>query len=184
MKSKPSKLDQFAEKLDEWELKKFTLDQIAGELHELGCDVSCSRLSNYLASRREQRLQEHLFTTIATGGRMQKELAAAYAKNPAPEIQQLIEVSKTLIMSLQVQGAANPEWLKLANAMQQTVLNYLSGETRAKLEARKIELSESKYRDQVAERKRSMQETLDKAKTTGGISEETLEKIERELKLL
>jgi len=143
-KQKQSKLDQFAERLDEWELKGLTLDQIAGELHEAGCDVSCSRLSCYLARRREASLQERMFTSIATGGRMNRELDAAYAKNPAPAIEQLIRISKTLIMSLQVQGAADPKSLSLANAMQQTVLEYLSGKTKAELELRKLGLQERK----------------------------------------
>ena len=130
------------------------------------------------------KLEDRLFSTIATGGRMNKELDAAFAKNPEPGIEQLIRISKTLIMSLQVQGATDPEMLKLANSMQQTVLNYLSGQTKAQLEERKLNLSESKYRDQVAERKRALEATLKAAKSTGGISDETLEKIEKELKLL
>jgi hypothetical protein len=75
---------------------------------------------------------------------MNRELDDAYARNPAPEIDQLIRVSKTLIMSLQVQGVANPKLLVLANRMQQTVLQYLSGVTKAKLEAQKLELDARK----------------------------------------
>lgn len=49
---------------------------------------------------------------------------------------------------------------------------------------RELELSLTKYRDQVAERKRAMEAEIGKAKAGGGITAETLEKIERELKLL
>ncbi len=49
---------------------------------------------------------------------------------------------------------------------------------------RELELQLSKYRDQVAERKRAMEAEIGKAKAAGGITAETLEKIERELKLL
>jgi hypothetical protein len=88
-----------------------------------------------------------------------------------------------LVMSLQVKGAADPELLRLANSMQQTVLNYMSGVTKAALEERKLTLSESKYRDQVQERVRRMESEIAAAKSSGGITTETLEKIERELKL-
>jgi hypothetical protein len=68
--------------------------------------------------------------------------------------------------------------------MQQTVLNYLTGVNRARIEERKLELAESKYRDEVQERKRAIESELNRARADGGISEGTLEKIERELKLL
>jgi hypothetical protein len=47
-----------------------------------------------------------------------------------------------------------------------------------------IELRISKYRDQVAERKRALEREINAAKSTGGISPETFERVERELKLL
>ena len=49
---------------------------------------------------------------------------------------------------------------------------------------RELELSLQKYRDEVAERKAAMQRELDAAKSGGGITPKTLEKIEAELRLL
>jgi DNA-binding phage protein len=144
MKTRASKLDQFAERFDEWEVQKLTLEQMAEQLALDGCQVSLSRLSVYLSSRRMAKLQERLFDTIATGGQMNKDLDAAFKSNPAPEMDQLIRVTKTLVMSLQVKGTADPEMLKLANSMQQTVLSYLTGVTRASLEERKLQLGERK----------------------------------------
>lgn len=179
-----NKLDPFRERLAEWQAEGKTLAAMQSALREDGCQASLSSLSEYLGRMRKEELEKRIFETIASGGRMNREMDAAFAANPAPAVERLIEVSKSLVMSLQVQGVANPKLLVLANAMQQTVLTYLSGRTKAELEARKLELSESKYRDQVAERKRAMERELAAAKSTGGITQETLEKIEAELKLL
>lgn len=184
MKARANKLDPFAERLREWAAEGKTLQQIQAELLKDGCTSSISSIGDYLSRLRQEDLESKLFATIATGGRMNRELDAAFASNPEPDVERLIQVSKTLIMSLQVQGVANPKMLALANAMQQTVLSYLSAKTKAALEARKLELSESKYRDLVAEKKRVIEAELAKAKRKGGISKDTMEAIEQELKLL
>jgi hypothetical protein len=142
-------LDQFAGRLVEWEAEGKTLAEMRDELKLDGTSVSVSALSVWLERWRRRELEKNLFEQIASGGRMNRELDAAFERNPAPEIDQLIRVSKSLIMSLQVKGAADPKLLVLANAMQGTVLTYLSGRTKAELETRKLELAEAKYRDQV-----------------------------------
>lgn len=183
-KSRPNKLDPYAERLDEWAAEGKTLQQMRDQLALDGCMVALSSLSEFLSRRRQSRMEAELFSTIATGGRMIKQLDSAFSANPAPQMEQLIQISKTLVMSLQVKGATDPDLLKLADSMLQTVLTYMSGQTKAELERRKLELSESKYRDQVAERDRRIQAEIDKAKAApGGLTTETLEKIERELKL-
>lgn len=183
MKQRANKLDPFKERLREWEAAGKTLMQMQTELQADGCRCALSSIGDYLARMRQEDMERSLFAMIATGGRMNRELDAAFEKNPEPDVERLIQVTKTLIMSLQVQGTANPKMLGLANSMQMTVLSYLSGKTKAALEARKLELSESKYRDLVAEKKRAIEAELAKAKSTGGISKETMEKIEQELKL-
>lgn len=130
MKPRQSKLDAYAEQLGEWELAGKTLKEMAGELHEQGCDVSLGRLSDYLSSARDAKREAKLFNLVASGGRMNKELDAAFAKNPAPEIAQLIRVVKTLVMSLQLQGETNPEMLDLGNSMLKTVLDFAKLETK------------------------------------------------------
>jgi hypothetical protein len=152
MKARPNKLDQFAARLDEWAAEGKTLAEIQAALKADGCVSSLSSLSDYLARRRSEQLEGKLFETIASGGRMNQELDAAYASNPAPDIEQLIRVSKTLIMSLQVQGAANPKMLALANSMQQTVLNYLSGRFKGELELKKLELAQERFQVECCEK--------------------------------
>jgi hypothetical protein len=184
MKQRPNKLDPFGERLDAWAAEGRTLAQMREELRKDGVTVAVSQIGEFLARRRQAALEERLFGMISNGARMNSELDRAYEAAPAPEVERLIQVTKTLIMSLQVEGAANPDFLKLANSMQQTVLNYLTGVNRARIEERKLELQESKYRDLVAEKKRAIESELTRAKAGGGITEETIERIERELKLL
>ncbi len=143
MKSKPSKLDAFAERLDEWfGIEKKTLAEVQAQLKLDGCSVALSTLSDWWSARQQCREEDRIFSLIASGGRMNKELDKAYQENPAPQIEQLIAMTKTLVMSLQVKGAADPKLLNLANSMQQTVLMYLFGETKAKLEREKLGLQE------------------------------------------
>lgn len=144
MKPRESKLDRYAEQLAELEAEKKTLVEMQAWLKAEGCSVSLGRISSFLAAQRQERLHQELFGMIATGARMNKDLDVAFEQNPAPEIERLIQVSKTLIATLQVQGLANPDMLTLANAMQKTVLDYASGKTRAELEVRKLEQQERK----------------------------------------
>jgi hypothetical protein len=140
------KLDPFAERLVEWRTEGKTLQQMQEQLKLDGCVVSLSLISQYISKLHQQELEEKLFATIATGGRMNKELSEAFQKDPAPEIGRLIEMTKTLVLSLQVHGVANPKLLSLANNMQRTVLDYLSGRTKAELDRQKLELEERRVK--------------------------------------
>lgn len=156
-----NKLDPFAASLDAWDAEGKTLAEMVAALKEDGCLTSSSSLSVWLSGRRKLKQEKDFFALVATGGRMNRELDMAYIENPAPEIDQLIRTSKTLIMSLQVHGAANPKLLSLANAMQQTVLNYLSGKTKAELEARKLNMDERRVQV-LEERAKKAREELQK----------------------
>lgn len=144
MKARPNKLDPYAARLDEWELGGKTLDEMREQLKLDGCSVAVSSLSEYLARRRRERMERELFAQIASGARMNRELDAAYKENPEPGVERLMRVSQTIIASLQVKGAADAKMLSLANTMQQTLLNYLTGQTRAEIERRKLDQGERK----------------------------------------
>jgi DNA-binding phage protein len=143
-KSRANKLDPFAERLREWSAEGKTLKQMQDALREDGCACSLSSLSDFLARARQASLEEAMFAQIASGGQMNRQLDVAFKENPAPDIERLIQVTKTLVMSLQVKGVADPRLLSLANSMQQTVLDYLSGKTKAEIEQRKLEQGERK----------------------------------------
>src|SRR4051812_10024379 len=95
-----NKLDPFAERLDTWRAEGKTLAEMVKALSDDGCSASPSSISEYLSRRQQASMEREFFAQIATGGRMNKELDAAYKENPEPAIEQLIRMSKTLIMSL------------------------------------------------------------------------------------
>lgn len=180
MKEKPSKLDQYAERLDEWfGIEKRTLAQVQEQLQLDGCAVSLSRLSAWWQRRQSMRQEEMLLAQITNGARQCKEVEAQFAGNPAPEMETLIKLHRVLILKLSTQAAADPEALELVGRLMKPTMEF------AKLQEkrRELELQEQKYRDQVAERKAAIEAEIGKAKT-GGITAETIERIEKELKLL
>ncbi len=143
-KPKSSKLDQFAETLADMEKQNRTLAQMVEWLRGEGVTVSTSRLSDFLSDLRQEKVEQQLFGLIGSGARMNRELDKAYQENPAPDIDQLIRVTKSLVMSLQVKGAADPTMLGLANNMQRTVLDYTSGKAKFALEERKLDQQDRK----------------------------------------
>jgi hypothetical protein len=181
MKDRPSKLDAFAEQLEQWfELEHMTLAEAGARLHDAGCDVSLSRLSKWWMRRQGELIQDRILERIATGAQQCQEVEKQLAETPAPELDTLIKLHRVLIFRLSTEANANPELLELVDRLMKPVLGYYKLEDKR----RETSLAERKYRDAVAEKKAVIERELERAKTTGGISAETLTKIEAELKLL
>jgi hypothetical protein len=144
-KEKPSKLDQFAETLQAMEIEGKTLAEMMEWLKLEGCVISQGALSNYLSKLRESRRQSEVLRQIATGARQSKEVKAAYAKDPAPELDTLIKYFQTIIFQLSTWGSINPDALKLADQLTNTVLSFISARTKAAHKEREVALAEQKY---------------------------------------
>ena len=179
-KQRASKLDPHAERLEEWFGAGVTLEEAQRRLRELGCVVSRSRLGDWWQGRMQARQQEALLRQIATGARQHQEVLSEFARHPAPELETIIALHRVLILKLSTQANTDPDLLDLIGRLMKPVLEH------AKLveKRRELELAEQKYRDQVAERVKAIQAELGRARESGGVREETIEKIERELKLL
>lgn len=143
-KSKKSKLDQFASVLSDMEAEKKTLADMIAWLKAEGCTVSLSTLSDYLSARRSERQRAQMLSQIASGARQHQEVKSAFARNPAPEIETLVKLHQVLIMQLSTQSLENPELVKLADQLTRTVMEFISGQTRAKIEERKLDQGERK----------------------------------------
>lgn len=131
-----SKLDPFKERIRDWQAEGKNQIEIRAALAQDGCSISAGRLSVFLSAEHEKDLQEKLFGLIATGGQMNRELDSAFEKNPAPDIERLIAVTKTLVMSLQIKGNADPSLLDIADRQLRTVLDFIK--ERGKEEDRKL----------------------------------------------
>jgi hypothetical protein len=127
-----------------------------------------------------QASEERFLDRITRGAQTMRTIEESFRDNPDPHIEALLRNFRLIIAELTVQGDMSPEKLKLIPVLMGPVMDY------AKLteKRREIELAESKYRDHVAAQKAALERELGAAKVAGGLTPETLEKIERELKLL
>ena len=180
MKTKSSKLDPYAERLTEWFLEGKTLAEAREQLRQDGCSVSMSRLSVWWEARQAAMAAESLLRRITSGAEQVRSVERAFGKDPAPELATIIKLHRVLAMQFATAGASSPEMLELSERATRMALEF------AKLEEKRAEreLAEQKYRDLVAERKRAIEAELGKARSGGGITPETMERIERELHLL
>jgi hypothetical protein len=145
-KSVQSKLDRFTASLDEWfGIQKLSLEDVQKKLLEDGCSVSLSRLSRWWERRQEVLAQEKLLQQIATGAKQCKEMKEAFAEHPAPELETIMSLHRVLIMQLSTQSMANPALLEMADRLTRTVLEFVSGQTRAKQKERELSLAEGKW---------------------------------------
>ena len=187
-KEQKSKLDPFAEGLDEWlGILKMTLAEAQAELAKDGCHVSLSRLSSWWEARCSANLQEKLLAQIAAGASQCKDVEKTFADNPAPQMETIIKLHRVLIMQLSTQSQSNPALLQLADQLTRTALEFASGQTKAELEKQKIALANRRVKllEQKAAAYDRAQRALESAKSSkGGITPATLAEIERELKLL
>jgi hypothetical protein len=182
MKSRASKLDRYANQLAELDAEKKTLSAICEWLASEGCKVSPSSVSVYLERLRSQRRQAALLAQIASGARQTAEVEKQFAKNPAPALETITKLYRVLIMQLTTKSVDHPELIEVANHMTKTVMDFVSGQTKAEIEKSKINLAERRVK--LLEAKAAAFDKVKEAVSSGGITPETLTKIERELKLL
>lgn len=159
-KQRPSKLDAWAEKLDAWLLtpdkggQGLTLAAAQRALADDGCSVSVSRLADWWSARSTEREQTNLLKMIATGAHQVRELEAQYESNPAPEMDLLFSLHRTLILNLATKGNASPELLEIVTKLTQKAIDFAKlqqAKEDGAREDRKIKLLEAKVREASAE---------------------------------
>jgi len=152
-KQKSSKLDPFADRLEQWFTPKdkggdgLTLEQARSQLKLDGCPVSASRLSGWWEARQSQKQQAALLGQITSGARQCQEIEKQFAKNPAPQLETIIKLHRVMIMRLATQSADNPELFEIMNALTKTVMEFVSGQTKAALKERELSLAEERFKE-------------------------------------
>lgn len=127
-----------------------------------------------------EQLREELLAQITHGGRLCAELESQLGKNPPPELETLIKLYRVMILKFSAEANVAPDLFKLVTDLMKPVMDW----ARLQEKRRERELAEQKYRDQV-EAQKAAQAKADKTEAGGaGLSPETHEKIQRELKLL
>lgn len=168
MKSRPSKLDRYAEQLAELEAEGLTLADMQKWLKAENISVSPSRLSVFLESQRTARLHERLLGQIATGSRAHQEIEKQFSKNAAPELETLIKLHRVLIMQLSTQAAADPALLEMVSNAMKPVMDF------AKLNLKRDELTLAKDKFEFDATREAMKklDTLKAIKADSKLTEE------------
>jgi len=124
--------------------------------------------------------REWLLAQIGEGARHCKEIEAEFGKNPAPELETLIKLHRVMVLQLSSEGKVGRETIGVVTALMRPVMEWARLQEKRKTR----ELAEEKHRAQVEAEKAAKERELEAANSEGGLSPETLEKIERELRLM
>ena len=126
-----------------------------------------------------QEIQEKLLNQISRGAALCAEVERRLAGNPAPELETLIRLFRVIILKLSVEANFAPDLLKLVNDLIKPVLDWARLEEKRK----EREFAEHKHQEQTAAQQAAREKSKNDATGENALSPETLEKIERELKL-
>ncbi len=131
-RGRPSKLERYTRLLLEWKAKGVSSKEMQERLAKKGCQVTQVGVCAWFRCRQDREERGKILELIANGGEMNREMDRAYARDPAPEVERLIELTKTMVMELQVKGASDPSLLGMADRMQRTVVDFVKLRQREK----------------------------------------------------
>lgn len=179
MKARPNKLDRFAAQLSELDAEKKTLSEICEWLAAEGCKASPSSVSVYLERLRSERRQAALLAQIASGAQQVKDVEKQFSKHEAPNVDVLIKLLRVQIMQLATKSLDNPDFLDITNTLTRTVMEFISGQTKAELEKQKLAHSERKIRllEKKAEQADATERVLTDAELTAAEREQRIKEI-------
>lgn len=124
-------------------------------------------------------LQQKLLSQIRRGAALCREIERNLTGNPAPELETLIKLFRVIILKLSLEANAAPDLLKLVNDLMKPVLDWARLEEKRK----EREFAEHKYQEQTAAQQAAREKAKNDASGENALSPQTLERIERELKL-
>ena len=132
-----------------------------------------------LTKRRYRELQEKLLEQIAEGAGLCEALEQRFAGNPAPELDLLIKVCRLLVLKFSLEAETSPAVLRLLSDLIKPVMDWARLEEKRK----EREFAEQKYREQTAAQRTADEKEKREASGENALKSETLQQIERELKL-
>jgi len=133
-KATKSKLDPFADQLEEWfEVEKRSARDAQQLLEQRGCKVSHTTVLDWWRRRQMKKLQDQLLCDIAESAQECSDLEAHFAKNPAPAIDILIKLHRVAALRLNKQGQTDPDLLRLMTILMKPVLDWARLEEQRKV---------------------------------------------------
>ena len=134
--------------------------------------------NNELEELSPEEVQSRLLDRMAQGAKLCRQVEALLRREPGPELETILALHRVLVLKLSAESQGAPELLALANTLMKPLMDW----ARLEESRKERELAEQKHRDQMAAQK------AEKEKEQPGpcqaLRPETLEKIERELRLL
>lgn len=125
-KRRPSKLDAHQADLLEWfGEQRISLAEAQARLAQRGCKIGIGRLSVWWQARQREQMEAQLIERIATGSALHSKLNDAFDKSPAPGMDLLSSLLKSLIMKLAIQGETNPDHLNLLPQLLRPVIDNI-----------------------------------------------------------
>ena len=119
---------------------------------------------------------EQLLARMNQAARFCQTIREQLRQEPGPELETILQLHRLLVLKLSADAQAAPELLRLVQTLMRPLMDWARLEESRKLRA----LAEQKYRDSLA----AQQAARDKDRQGAqALRPETLEKIERELKL-
>jgi hypothetical protein len=101
---------------------------------------------------KERSRQQKLLNNIGDSSVLCKAVKNKFGENPAPDLQTLMDLHRTLIFQIYTQKEVSPESIKLADQMTRNAVSFAHGVARIKLMKRRLKLAENKPKDELAEK--------------------------------
>jgi hypothetical protein len=144
-KAKTSQLDRYADVLSAMEAEGKSYGDMVTWLAAEGCDVSVSTVCRFMGKLRDCRQQEKILERIADGAAQIKRVKSAFEKAPAPELETLMDMHKAIVHQLTTEAVDKPELLKLSDQLANTVIAFVTGQTKARQKERQLDLDQKKF---------------------------------------
>lgn len=149
---------------------------------DFGVRVSKDSVRSYYLRRAQERTRDAMLQKIATSRKTANLVTDQFRRNPADTYQALLDMAGQIAFEKSMEGGEELD--------AETIFNFTKLVIQGKKEARadlrlqmlqqKLELEMQKYKDEVAERKKEIQIAI----KSGGLTPETLQKIEEAVSLL
>jgi DNA-binding phage protein len=167
-----SKLTPYAATLLDKKLAGETLEQLRAWLQQEGVCVALSTVGDFVAQLLSKREREQLLDRITSGASQVREVEKRFKDNSAPELETIIKIYRVLILQLSTSGQADPELLKLADQLMNTVAQIFSAQTKAAFKEREVTLAERKAEEaKKSEQQKALEFCLEEAKAFPAVLE-------------
>ena len=171
--SATGKLGPFVARLEQWfGAEQLPVPEAQRRLKTLGCDVPLNVLTEWRRTREQRALQKQFFSMLKEAGQQCRAIEEEFGRLPAPELETLIKVHRSMVLKLSMQANLTPEALVMVSTLMKPVLEW----GRLEEKRRDREFAERKHEEQKA--------AQHAAKTGNALRTDTRKKIERSMKLL